>query len=107
MTYNQFIKIIEKYYHKINLKQINPAPVIHEGFPGNFNLSLTEYEFLNQNPNFFDLKNDMVYSKIQPCIRYNDYVHIKKRDKDAYRYLLRFSMAPVGGIYWLKNNLLY
>lgn len=103
MTYNQLITKINDYYNKIGFNQRPSAPLIHKGFPGNFNLSLAEYEFFNQNDDFFDLKKDIVYTKNQPCIRYNDFAHIKKPNPDSYRYLLRFTMAPVGGITWKKD----
>lgn len=103
MTYNQIITKINNYYQKVGLNQWPAAPVIHEGFPGNFNLSLSEYEFLNQNADFFNLQKDMVYAKNQPCIRHGDFPHIQKPNDDSYRYLLRFTMAPVSGITWKKD----
>lgn len=103
MTYQELLEKINNFYQKTGLKQLPSAPVIHNGFPGNFNLSLTEYEFLNQSPDFFGLKKDMVYVKNQPCIRHEDFAHIKKLNDDSYRYLLRFSMASLGGIYWEKD----
>lgn len=103
MTYQELLTKINNYYKKIGFDQWPSAPVIHDGFPGNFNLSFTEYEFLNQNPDFFNLQKDIVYIKNQPCIRHNDFSHIKKPDEDSYRYLLRFTMSSVGGIYWEKS----
>lgn len=104
MTYKQFNEKLEKYYQKIGVKEVNCTPVIHNGFPGNFNLSVTEYEFLNQNSNFLDLKKDMVYAKTQSCIRFNDFNHIVIENKDSYRYLARFTIATPGGIFWQKDR---
>jgi len=103
MTYKDFLATIDGYYQKIGLEKWPAAPSFHDGFPGNFNLSLSEYEFLNQNEDFFNLKKDMVYVKNQPCIRHNDFSHIDNPNGDSYRYLLRFTMAPVGGIVWKKD----
>lgn len=104
MTYRELISKINNYYQETGFNQWSAAPVIHKGFPGNFNLSLSEYEFLNQNPDYFNLKKDMVYVKNQPCIRHGDFPHIEKSNDDSYRYLLRFTMAPVGGIVWKKDT---
>lgn len=101
MTYQEFI---EKIKQNFTVMEVNPAPVIHNGFPGNFNLSFTEFEVLNQNANFMDLKKDMIYTKIQPCIRFNDFSHIKEEDDDSFRYLGRFTMASIAGIYWEKDK---
>jgi|GEM_PF-6714511 len=102
ITYQQFLTKISNYYQKIGLPEWPPAPVVHGGFPGNFNLSFAEYEFLKYNNDYFDLKNDMFYTKIQPCIRHNDFIHIQKPSHDSYRYLLRFNMAGMG-LYWKKD----
>ncbi|MDD3774150.1 MAG: hypothetical protein PHW50_02630 [Patescibacteria group bacterium] len=104
MKYQELLTKINAYYQKIGIPQFPSAPIIHEGFPGNFNLSLTEYEFLQQQSGFLGLNKDMRYVKNQPCVRKNDLKYISNLQEDSYRYLLRFTMASVGGIFWLKDS---
>lgn len=105
MTYQEIYNKLSNYYQKNGIKEVKCAPVIHKGFPGNFNLSVTEYEFLNQNADFLDLKKDMVYAKTQTCIRFNDFMHTQNENPDSYRYLARFTIATPGGIFWEKDKL--
>lgn len=104
MKKSQFIEKIEKYYKTLNLPIYKGAPVVHKGFPGNFNLSLSEYEFLRQNKDFMNLKHDICYVVTQNAIRHSDFTYISKPSDDSYRYLLWFTLAPVAGVYWEINK---
>jgi hypothetical protein len=94
----KFRKLISQSTKFPNTKQISPAPVCNEGFPGTFNLSFTESEWLKEfNGQYLDYNKDLMYSKIQPCIRHQDWDIIKSNGEDVYRYLSVFDMADVSG----------
>ncbi|MFA6421945.1 MAG: hypothetical protein WCV92_00880 [Candidatus Buchananbacteria bacterium] len=79
-------------------KTVSPANVCNNGFPGNFNLSFTENEILNEFGQYIDIDHNFIYSKIQPVIRYDDFVeNIIKQNENSYRYLGIFDLADVGG----------
>jgi alanyl-tRNA synthetase len=82
------------------------APVIHAGFPSCFNLSFAEYEMLKEfNGQYLHCDHNFLYSKIQPCIRHQDWETIVSDEKNRYRYLSLFDMADVSGCMVLKDNL--
>lgn len=86
-------------------KNFPNAPVIHEGFPSCFNLSLAEFEIIKEfNGQYLHYDHDFIYSKIQPCIRHQDWKTIENNDTHRYRYLSLFDMADVSGLIIKKNN---
>ncbi len=84
-------------------KLVRPASVCNEGFPGTFNLSYSEAEMIEQFGQYLDYKHDFIYSKIQPVIRFQDWLHIAKNDEHCYRYLSVFDLADIGGGIILKD----
>lgn len=76
------------------------APVVNDGFPGTFNLSFTEPEWLEEFGSFLDLNKQFVYSKIQPVIRLNDFLEKIACEEGApsKQHLCLFEMADVSGI---------
>ena len=106
MKYQELLTKIDAYYQKIGVPKWPAAPIVHEGFPGNFNLSFIEYELLKHNGNYIDLKEELIYTANQPCIRDNDFKFIENPNQDSSRYLLRFTISPVGGVYALKSRAL-
>lgn len=92
-------------FQKYTGTEIYPsAPVIHIGFPNCFNLSFAEYEFLQAfKGQYLKCDHDLIYSKIQPCIRHQDWETIKSDEKNRYRYLSLFEMADIGGFILLKQ----
>jgi len=53
---------------------------------------------------YLDYDHDLVYSKIQPCIRHQDWEIIKDDLENRYRYLSVFDMADVGGMIILLDG---
>jgi hypothetical protein len=88
-----------------NIAYLHEAPVIHSGFPSCFNLSFGEYELLREfNGQYLVYDHDCIYSKIQPCIRHQDWETIVKDEKNRWRYLSLFNMADVSGLIIKQNN---
>lgn len=90
-------------YPKTNF--LEKAPVIHEGFPSCFNLSFGEYELIKEfNGQYLHYDHDFIYSKIQPCIRHQDWETIVNDSENRYRYLSLFDMADVSGLIIKKEK---
>lgn len=86
-------------------KTMKHSPVCNGGFPGTFNLSFTESDLIKEfHGQYLDYDHDFVYSKIQPCIRHQDWDIIKSDEKNRYRYLSVFDMADIGGAVCLVNG---
>ena len=80
------------------------GPMINEGFPTNFNLSFSWYEWIEENKGvsgdkiqYIDFNKDLVYSKTQPCIRPQDWKKLIDNQENKYRYLSYFHMTDVSG----------
>lgn len=78
------------------------APLFHEGFPGTFNLSFTEYDWLKDYGGFSNFNYDSIVSTIQSCIRSQDILeHIKyhniRNNNELRKYLGVFEMADLAG----------
>ncbi|MFH0853968.1 MAG: hypothetical protein V1891_00530 [bacterium] len=86
------------------MKILKNAPVCHKGFPNCFNLSFTEYEMINEFGNYLNYDKNLIFSKIQPCIRHNDWELIIKNNNESYRYLSLFDMAGIGGCIALADS---
>ncbi len=80
-----------------------PASVCNDGFPGSFNLSYSEAEMIENFGQYLNYDKDLIYSKIQPVIRYLDWKHIANADEYSYRYLNLFDLADVGGAIVLSD----
>lgn len=84
---------------------VEKAPVIHPGFPSCFNLSFGEYELLKEfDGQYLHYDHDFIYSKIQPCIRHQDWDTIMNDPENRYRYLSLFDMADVSGLIIKKEK---
>ncbi len=86
-------------------KQIDPAPLINEGYPSNFNLSFAYYEWTKKegqtgpNQQYISFAGDMFYSKYQPCFRYNDWRQVCESENGSRnKHLSYFHMADVSGL---------
>ncbi len=98
MDINELRKIISEHPKFPGTENIRHASVCNDGFPGNFNLSFTEAEWIKKfNGQYLNYDHDLIYSKIQPCIRHQDWASIKNNDENSYRYLSVFDMADIGG----------
>ncbi|MEK7185128.1 MAG: hypothetical protein AAB726_00725 [Patescibacteria group bacterium] len=82
----------------------SPASVCNDGFPGTFNMSYSEAEMIEYFGQYLDYNKDLIYSKIQPVIRYQDWKHIADADEHSYRYLSLFDLADIGGAIILKEQ---
>lgn len=85
-------------------KQYPSASVCNDGFPSCFNLSFAENELFKEFGQYLNYDKDLIYSKIQPCIRHQDFDSILKDSDDRYKYLSVFDMADVGGFIVLLDG---
>ncbi len=85
-------------------KKIKAASVCNQAYPSCFNLSLSEAEMHEEWGQYLSYDKDMIYSKIQPCIRHQDWKIICNDSENRYRYLSLFNMADVGGIIVQEYN---
>jgi hypothetical protein len=93
-----------KMAHKLPGTQSAPAaPLCHDGFPGNFNMSYCEYEVLQTQGQFIDVYQDLGISKVQPCIRLNDFGTIIDRGERHEQYLALFEMSDITGVTVQRN----
>jgi hypothetical protein len=81
------------------------SPLIHDGFPGTFNLSFTEEPWLREHGGYVGFDHDYVFSTIQSCVRQDDV--LKADPADAWKYLGVFEMADIAGQISLKERLDY
>jgi len=105
LTYSQLRKLLENFPKYQGSKKFPNFSVVNEGFPGKFNLSFVEAEWMKLFHNFIRISRSLIYTKIQPVIRDNDFVKIiipKKRD--SYKYLGLFDMADISGCVTLTNQ---
>lgn len=93
-TLREKIEKSTKYPGIIFLKN---APVVHRGFPSCFNLSFAEYEMIKNFEGYLTYDHNLIFSKIQPCIRHQDWKTIISNKLDNYRYLSVFDMADISG----------
>ncbi len=85
-------------------KKYPPASVCNSGFPSCFNVSMTEAEMHKLWGQYLKYDCDLIYSKIQPVIRHNDWQIILNDTENRYRYLSVFDMADVAGLIIQKGN---
>ena len=76
-------------------QKVARAPLIHEGYPGQFNLSFSEYHWLQEYGNYVNFNHDHCISTIQSCIRLTDFPSIHR--EEGYWYLGVFELADVYG----------
>ena len=64
MSYGElrkFLAGVEKYP---GCKKYKRAPLVHEGFPGTFNLSFTEYDMFKEYGGYSEFSKDLIFSTI-------------------------------------------
>lgn len=86
-------------------KSIVRAPLIHEGFPGQFNISFSEYHWLQEYGNYVNFDHDYCISTIQSCIRLNDFSFIN--ENEDYKYLGVFELSDVYGALTFSTDVDY
>jgi len=77
-------------------KKVKRAPLIHEGFPGTFNLSFTEYDMFKEFGGYSKFTKNIIFSTIQSCIRMQDILENIKT-KNNWKYLGTFEMVDIAG----------
>ena len=92
-TLRNLVKSHPKFEGCINVSR---APLMHDGFPGTFNLSFTEYDWLREYGKFVDFDHDFSFSTIQSCIRPDDFANIFGI-MDSWKYLGPFEIADLTG----------
>lgn len=99
MKIESLIEIIKKLPRPAGTKFYPAAPLIHPGFPNCFNLSFAEYEVLREfNDQYLHYDHDLIYSKVQPCVRHQDWETIVVDEDNRYRYLSLFNMADISSL---------
>lgn len=99
----QLRKIIEKLPRAKGTENFHNYSVVNEGFPGKFNLSFTEPEMLDEFGSYLDFSHDLIYSKVQPCIRNADFEKLLE-DKSDKTHLALFDLADIHGQMILSSN---
>jgi hypothetical protein len=95
MTHQELRVLLEKYPKYPGTVHIPHSPIVHVGFPGNFNISFGEGPILAKFGNYLDNPEPYYFSTIQPCIRVNDLNVVMARDPT---HLMLFDMADVAGL---------
>lgn len=103
LTNKQLRKIIEDLPRAKGTKKFPNYSVVNDGFPGKFNLSFTEAEMLDEFDSYLNITHDLIYSKIQPCIRNIDFEKLVK-DKNNKTHLALFDLADIHGQLILSSN---
>lgn len=97
MTYRELREYMQELEKFQGCEKRARAPLIHEGFPGTFNLSFTEYDWMNDYGGFSNFHKDTIVSTIQSCIRPRDINENLRSDKGLWKYLGVFEMADLAG----------
>ncbi|MBI2631874.1 hypothetical protein HYW75_02635 [Candidatus Pacearchaeota archaeon] len=95
MNYSDLREQIQAWPKHEGTQKVVRAPIIHEGFPGQFNLSFSEYHWLQEFENYVQFNHDYCISTVQSCIRLADFPFIS--GEEGYRYLGVFELADVYG----------
>lgn len=97
MEYKELRKLFEEHFSSFpNVKKYGNYSVINKGFQGNFNLSFSEPEMLEEFGSLINIKHDLLYTKIQQCIRIEDFLQILvPLSKKSYQYLGIFDLAGI------------
>lgn len=97
MTYKELREYMQKLEKFPGCEMRARAPLIHEGFPGTFNLSFTEYDWLNDYGGFSNFNKDSIVSTIQSCVRFQDIDENLRNSKGLWKYLGVFEMTDLAG----------
>lgn len=92
MDYIELRNKLEQFPKYSGTVKIPRSPIVHKGFPGNFNISFGEWPFLEKFGNYLDNSESYNFSTIQQVIRVNDF---KNHFDDTH--LLLFDMADISG----------
>jgi len=102
MEYKILRELVQNHSKYEGCVKVARAPLIHDGFPGTFNLSFTEYPWLKEYGGFVDFDHDYVFSTVQSCIRPNDFPLL--HTVDSWKYLGVFEIADLTGAVSLSKK---
>jgi len=95
MKYSELREKVRKHLKYPRCVELERSPLINPGFPGTFNLSLTEDFWLKEYGRFVDFDHDFIFSTVQSCIRPQDIDLL--RTEHSWKYLGVFEMADLTG----------
>ncbi len=95
MKYEQLRNLFTNHFSQSKeIKKYKNYSIVNKGFPGNFNLSFSEPEMIEEFGGLINIKHKLLYTKIQPCIRFEDFLKVlSPLSKQSYMYLGLFDMA--------------
>lgn len=102
MKYQELREKVKNHPKYEGCVEVARAPLINEGFPGTFNLSFTEYDWLREYGRYVDFDHDYVFSTVQSCIRLEDFQEL--RGRNSWKYLGVFEIADLTGIINLSEK---
>jgi len=102
IPYSQLRSLVQAHPKYPGCISIERSPLIHAGFPGNFNLSFTEFPWLQEFGKYINFNHDFHFSTIQSCIRTADIPLIGTND--SWKYLGVFEMVDLDGILTFKET---
>src|SRR3989344_6372816 len=105
MKYSELREKVRKHLKYPGCVELERSPLINPGFPGTFNLSLTEDFWLKEYGRFVDFDHDFIFSSIPNCIKPKDI--LKTGTDNSYKYLGVFEMADLTGIINLEDRIDY
>lgn len=88
-----------KYEGCVNVER---APLITPGFPGTFNLSFTEHDWLKEYGRYTDFDHNFIFSTTQSCIRPDDFLELS--NQNSWKYLGVFEIGDLTGIINLQKK---
>jgi hypothetical protein len=97
MKYQSMRNLLEEHFINFDgAKKYRHQSVINKGFPGQFNISFSEPETLKEFGSLINIKNKLIFVRIQPCIRFDDFVEIiVPLSKNSSFYLSVFDMGGI------------
>jgi hypothetical protein len=106
MLFNDIVLQLQNYPKYKEVQQVQPAPIVHAGFPGNFNLSLSEYEetAITGGNSILNQDHNILMTKVQPCLRFNDIKENFYSPIVSKYHLGVFHMADVSGYIHLLDQ---
>jgi hypothetical protein len=96
ISYSNFRKDFENFFSRYpGIIWKKPASVVNEAFPGTFNLSFNEVEHLEKFGSYINYSEPMLFGKVQPVIRHNDFTKKIIQGDYSYKYLGLFDMGGI------------
>ena len=96
MTIHELRRILYSQPKYPGVKTQQRSSMCNPGYPGNFNLSLSNAEHLQEYGQFLDYTHSTYFSKIGQMIRLNDWNEL--HPSTHWRYLSLFHMADISGV---------